>query len=322
MKKILSLCLCFSMIFNILPIKTFAEEKQSLEETIRTQVGAFAKSIDQPNANKKAQDAIIGHGISGNGKKLSVGKSHALTAAIVNSELGKAFLAESCLSLINTFDALQQEEIYSLGESHWNIAKDFYYFLFIYDSNIYYRHSGEGFLEANTEYFAKTNAKNSSFYPKKFSSYDETLKLIIGQIYADIDVKRNITKDKITYNFNVVLWDTFDFDTDNSTAIEDLLGWIGMILFEPFEWESKFNFQIEVPIEKPEENIIFGDSDRNGSVDVMDAYFARLVAAKIVKPTEEQLAFCDVDLDGKITAIDANIIRKYALGIIDKLPIQ
>ena len=46
--------------------------------------------------------------------------------------------------------------------------------------------------------FAKTNAKNSSFYPKKFSSYDETLKLIVGQIYADIDVKRNITKDKIT----------------------------------------------------------------------------------------------------------------------------
>ena len=60
----------------------------------------------------------------------------------------------------------------------------------------------------------------------------------------------------------------------------------------------------------------------NGSVDVADAYFARLVAAKIVKPTEEQLAFCDVDSDGKITAIDANLIRKFALGIIDELPIQ
>ena len=128
--------------------------------------------------------------------------------------------------------------------------------------------------------------------------------------------------DKITYNFNVALWDTFDFDTDNSTKLEDLLGWAGMLLFEPYEWESKFSFQIEIPIEKPEENIVFGDSDGNGSVDVMDAYFARLVAAKLVKPTEEQLAFCDVDSDGKITAIDANLIRKYALGIIDKLPIQ
>ena len=64
------------------------------------------------------------------------------------------------------------------------------------------------------------------------------------------------------------------------------------------------------------------ERERNGSVDVADAYFARLVAAKLVVPTEEQLAFCDVDSDGKITAIDANLIRKYALGIIDKLPTQ
>ena len=69
------------------------------------------------------------------------------------------------------------------------------------------------------------------------------------------------------------------------------------------------------------ETVVFGDSDGNGSVDVMDAYFARLVAAKLVKPTEEQLAFCDVDSDGKITAIDANLIRKFAIGIIDELPI-
>ena len=67
---------------------------------------------------------------------------------------------------------------------------------------------------------------------------------------------------------------------------------------------------------------VFGDSDGNGKVDVMDAYFARLVAAKLAKPTAEQLAFCDVDSDGKITAIDANIIRKYAIGIIKELPVK
>jgi hypothetical protein len=120
----------------------------------------------------------------------------------------------------------------------------------------------------------------------------------------------------------VRFFDRFDFDTDNSTAIENLLGWVGMLLFEPFFWESKFSFQIEIPIEKPEENIVFGDSDGNGKVDVADAYFARLVAAKLVKPTEEQLAFCDVDSDGKITAIDANLIRKYAVGIIKELPVK
>ena len=110
--------------------------------------------------------------------------------------------------------------------------------------------------------------------------------------------------------------------SENGSAIENLLGFWGMLLFDPFEWESTFDFQIEIPIERPEENIVFGDSDGNGSVDVADAYFARLVAAKLVKPTEEQLAFCDVDSDGKITAIDANIIRKYALGIIKELPVS
>lgn len=64
------------------------------------------------------------------------------------------------------------------------------------------------------------------------------------------------------------------------------------------------------------------DANLDGSVDVMDAYFVRLIVAKIVEPTAKQFEMGDVDLDGKITAIDANIIRKYAIGIIKNLPIE
>ena len=56
------------MIINIMPIKIFAAEEQSIEEIIRPQVEAFAKSIDRKNANGAAQDALISHGIGGNGK--------------------------------------------------------------------------------------------------------------------------------------------------------------------------------------------------------------------------------------------------------------
>ena len=42
------------MIFNIFPIRTFAEE-QNLEEIIRPQIEAFGKSIDQKNANGSAR---------------------------------------------------------------------------------------------------------------------------------------------------------------------------------------------------------------------------------------------------------------------------
>ncbi|MBQ4547402.1 MAG: hypothetical protein IJA17_09650 [Oscillospiraceae bacterium] len=64
-----------------------------------------------------------------------------------------------------------------------------------------------------------------------------------------------------------------------------------------------------------------GDINLDGSVDVKDAYYARLVAAKLIKPTGEQLLVGDADLDGRITALDANIIRKFVAKIIEKLPV-
>ena len=44
------------------------DSDNSLENTIREQVEAFAKSIDQANANGKAADKLAAHGIKGGGK--------------------------------------------------------------------------------------------------------------------------------------------------------------------------------------------------------------------------------------------------------------
>ncbi len=63
-----------------------------------------------------------------------------------------------------------------------------------------------------------------------------------------------------------------------------------------------------------------GDLNLDGDVNVMDAYYARLVAAKLVVPTEQQILLGDVDLDGKITAVDASYIRKFSANIIQKFP--
>ena len=317
MKKLISVLICFLMILNILPIKTLAEE-QSLEEIIRPQIEAFAKSIDQSGADGKALDAVIAHGIGGNGKKLSVGKKHALTATLMNSELTKEYLTNLCAEMIRMSKEIGTNEIHSLGAIFWQIKKNnFYYFkLYDYDAQMKIGKTGEF-------NFPKDELIKISTNFSKTNGYDESLELIAGGTCAKTDLKADkISDDKIVYKVSVTFADIFNFDTDNSSALEDLLGWVGLLLFEPFEWEAKCDFQIEIPIEKPEENVVFGDSDGNGSVDVMDAYFARLVAAKLVKPTEEQLAFCDVDSDGKITAIDANLIRKYALGIIRELPVR
>ena len=314
MKRFISLAICFLMIINIFPVTAFAEEEQSLEEIIRPQVEAFAKSIDQKDADGAAQDALITHGMFGDGKKLSVGKNHAITATIVNSELAKEYLTKLCVDLIKTIDEIQTDEIYSLGYNMFYFDGTLEYRYEIYDYNAKRVHSETPPSDFLKE-IPKTTLKNAN-------EYDKTLRILGGHIVADIDMKvEENCDDKIIYNVSASYWDVFDFSSENGSAIENLLGFWGMLLFDPFEWESKFSIEIEIPIEKPEENEVFGDMDGSGKVDVSDAYFARLVAAKLIKPTPEQLALCDVDRDGKITAIDANLIRKYAAGIIGKLPV-
>ncbi len=319
MKRIISLILCFLMIINFFPVTVFAEEEQNLEEIIRPQIEAFAKSIDKPNAIGEMEKAIISHGTVGKGKKLSVGKNHAITATLMNSELLKECFTKTIVALLVEAKNLNLEEISSLGLVSWSISGKNFYNYYLYDYN-----SSDIFLNGKYN-FPKDYFKKSDYYLffSGANSYDESLELIVGGLHTDIDIKTKEKKDdKIVLDINVKLLDIFNFDTDNGSILEDLLGAFGMLFFKPFEWESKFNFQIEIPIEKPEENITFGDADGNGNIDIADAYFARLAAAKLVKPTEEQIAFCDVDGDGKITAIDANIIRKYAAGIIDKFPVQ
>ena len=64
-----------------------------------------------------------------------------------------------------------------------------------------------------------------------------------------------------------------------------------------------------------------GDINKDEKVNVMDVFYARLVAAKLIEVAEEQIALGDVDGDGKITAIDANIIRKFVVKIITEIPV-
>ncbi|MBE6900268.1 MAG: hypothetical protein E7479_06335 [Ruminococcaceae bacterium] len=302
MKKIISLALCFMMIFDIMPIKIFAAEEQSLEEIIRPQVEAFAKSIDQKDADGKAADKLAVHGIKNGGKKLIAGENHPLTATLMNSELMK-FVVTKALS--RTFESVRDME--KIQKSYIACG---YYDNAWYDYKIF-----EG--EERIEY------KWHETYSVPYNSYDKSLEWIGGTVEANITFDFvEATSENVIFNVKIVVFDKFDFNTANESELKNLIGIIGELLFTPFSWEAKCDFKIEIPIEKPEENKVFGDSDGNGKIDVADAYFARLVSAKLVVPTEEQLLLCDVDLDGRITAIDANIIRKYALGIIKELPVK
>ena len=116
MRKVIAVVLCFVMVFSILPSNAFAEEtEQSLEDIIRPQVEAYAKSIDQSNADDKAANALAVHGISGKGKDLKVDESHALTVALVNSELVKEYFTVTCAWFISLLEENSTDAVYSLG---------------------------------------------------------------------------------------------------------------------------------------------------------------------------------------------------------------
>lgn len=64
-------------------------------------------------------------------------------------------------------------------------------------------------------------------------------------------------------------------------------------------------------------DVLFGDVNNDGKINVVDANMIRRHAAQLTTLTESQLLGADVNGDGKVNVVDANLIRRYAAKIID-----
>ncbi|MBR2041235.1 MAG: dockerin type I repeat-containing protein [Oscillospiraceae bacterium] len=69
-------------------------------------------------------------------------------------------------------------------------------------------------------------------------------------------------------------------------------------------------------------DILYGDVDLNGKVNVLDANLVRRYAAKQAELTAVQLVAADVDGNGKVNVLDANLIRRYAAKVINIFPVE
>ena len=67
-------------------------------------------------------------------------------------------------------------------------------------------------------------------------------------------------------------------------------------------------------------NVVIGDINNDGDINVIDANIVRRFAAKIVTLTNSQKLAADVNGDGSINVIDANLIRRYAAKLITEFP--
>ncbi len=223
------------------------DSDKSLENTIREQIETYAKSIDQPNANGKAADKLATQGIKGGGKKLSANKSHPLTATLMNSGLVKDRFTEALTAMVEMMYKINVSTVYGSGSFVWHSNEKSF--------NMYLDH--EKIPEINNF------VKNAGFYsrvPQKIlNSYDESLVWMGGVVGSDITMKLSkVNKDTAVYKVDVLMYDRFDFSAENESALGSILGIIGLLLFEPFDWESKVSFQIEVPFSY---NCAHGDSN-------------------------------------------------------------
>ncbi|MBR3952787.1 MAG: InlB B-repeat-containing protein [Oscillospiraceae bacterium] len=69
-------------------------------------------------------------------------------------------------------------------------------------------------------------------------------------------------------------------------------------------------------------DVIYGDVNGDGRVNVLDANLVRRCAAKLAELDAKQTKAADVDGNGKVNVLDANIVRRYAAKLIDKFPVE
>ena len=73
---------------------------------------------------------------------------------------------------------------------------------------------------------------------------------------------------------------------------------------------------------KEDIDMVYGDVDGNGKVNVLDANLIRRYAAKLIDMTADQLLAADVDGNGKVNVLDANLIRRYTAKLITEFPVE
>ena len=208
-----------------------AQAADTLHTAIEKQIRDYAKSINQADADDEAAMAIAKHGVTGGGKKMSVGKNHALTATLMNSNLGLHTVIQNCTAGIKV---MQQEHLPSVfvdGGCNWG---DHLFSTYVYPA----------YPPVSEEVLLLTG---NTRYSGTYNDYDETLTWVAGFLPIDITITRgNVAADTATYNVSVKFNDRFDFRSDNGSIPKEIASLLGSILFNEFDWVATAEFSVTV----------------------------------------------------------------------------
>ena len=237
LRRTVALLLALVLTAALFPLPTaHAVEKDEIYTAVEEQVRAFADSIDQKDAVNSAAKALAKHGMTKGGKKLSMGKSHALTATLLNSELLQLALIEGCTSGIHAMQTLGRSSLpNSYGVCAWRGANESSYSLFSGVSG------GRGHANRDIRLIHEP-------FSGTLNSYDNALEWMAAVTDVNLVMERTkVTAEKAVYEVTCTVTDRFDFDTSKTSGFKKLISGIGALLFKEFDWESTVSFELTVP---------------------------------------------------------------------------
>ena len=238
MKRVISAILAAILALSLLPafqIETKAEE-QDLYALVEQQIRAYAKSIDQPDAVSAAASSLAVHGMTMGGKKLTMNGQNALTAVLMNSELMRNAMTETCAAAIDHMQKLDLSSLpYIRGNYSWDSQSQFY------GARLF---TAAGWNYENLERRLVPTVSDLRYN----GEYDSALEWMAGIVFANISIQQTqITENTVTYVVNCAFHDRFDFSLSSNSGFKNLISGVGAILFREFDWEAKVTFELTVP---------------------------------------------------------------------------
>ena len=239
-KRVLSIILTFTLFAAPLlngAANVHAASTDHIKNQIEKQIRAFADSIDKSDADGTAAAALATHGITGRGKTLKVGKTHALTATLFNSELLQTALVDICAEAIQSMQTLDLASMpYIRGFCCWYGASDSFYYCATYEEGNWVDNKTDWYLTLFTKY---NGARND---------YDNSLDWMAANTQVFLNITRTkVTATEVTYSVACTVADRFDFRTSNGSGFKDILSGIAALAFKEYDWEASATFQLTVP---------------------------------------------------------------------------
>ena len=255
-KRILILCMAVAMLLCAVPVGVCdasaaqATTEDALRATVEEQIRAFAKSINKTNADDSAASALAKHGLTGGGKKLSVGKTHALTATLMNAELSLATIIQGCVVGVEAMRKLHISSAF--GDAGCYFGKSSMYY---YQAALYHSGSAEG-VGSDLIQISKVITHNGPT-----NAYDSSLVWMVGSTEIHIYISRGtVTSDTVVYNVKVVFVDDFDFNTNDGSVPREIASMLGSIFFKEFKWNATAEFSLTLPNDCTHLSPDYGDS--------------------------------------------------------------